>query len=168
MRRTAPKAAESVVRARLLAGAAALSLLPPAIDGAERLAFMPVRATVQPRTELEVQAPARLAISAADLARGSHQPTQSVQIRAYSNSTHGLELELQAPPGMFAQLRIQGPGIDATLPGEGGSIAWRWAQRPGFATPATLDLWLSFALLQSTPAGHQDWPLRITGRPLLQ
>ena len=156
------------MRARLLAGAAALSLLPPAIDAAERQAFMPVRATVQPRTDLNVQAPATLAISAADLVRGSHEPAQPLRIRAYSNSTHGLELELQAPPGMFARLRVQGTGIDATLPGEGGSFVWRWAQRPGFATPATVDLRLSFALLKSTPAGQQGWPLRLTGRPLSQ
>jgi hypothetical protein len=123
---------------------------------------------VLPRTDIEVQAPARLAITAADLSRGTHEPVQPLQVRAYSNSTHGLELELQAPPGRFAQLRVQGPGIDATLPGEGGSFVWRWTQRPGFATPATLDLHLTFALLPSTPVGHQDWPLRVTGRPLLQ
>ena len=146
----------------------AAGLLAATGHGGESRGFMQVRAAVLPRADIRVQAPASLTVSTADLQRGTASAAQPLQIRAWSNASHGLELDLQAPEGMFATLRVQGPGIDATLPGSGGSLAWRWSQRPGFAVPATLDLRVSFVAADSLQAGTYSWPVRINARPLAQ
>jgi len=145
-----------------------LGSLPAATGGAEARSHLQVRASVMPRTDIQTQAPSTLRIRESDLARGAMLPPQPLQIRAFSNASLGLEVDLQAPAGMFTQLRVQGAGIDAVLPGEGGSFAWRWAQRPGFTTPATLDLQITFTLDDSLPAGSHVWPLLVTGRALAQ
>ncbi len=120
------------------------------------------------RTEIQTRAPTSLWVSESGLARGAVLPPQALQIRAFSNASFGLEVDVQAPAGMFTQLRLQGAGIDAVLPGEGGSFVWRWAQRPGFTNPATLDLRVTFTLGEVLPAGNHSWPLLVTGRALDQ
>jgi hypothetical protein len=145
-----------------------LGVLPSATGGAEAGAPLQVRAAVIARTDIQTRAPSLLLVRESGLARGAKLPPQPLQLRAFSNASSGLEVDLQAPVGMFTQLRVQGAGIDAVLPGEGGSFVWRWAQRPGFTTPATLDLRVTFTLDESLPAGSHVWPLLVTGRALTQ
>jgi hypothetical protein len=143
------------------------SLALPAAAG-DSQARMGVYAAVLPRTEVQIETPAALVLTTADVQRGSLLLPEPVRVKAYSNTRHGLELELQAPPGLFATLRVQGPGVDARLPGEGGSFVWRWEAKPGFQVPATVELRLSAELLSSTPTGRFDWPLHLAGRALAQ
>jgi hypothetical protein len=150
---------------RILPALCALAL--PAAAG-DSQARMGVYASVSPRTDVRIESPASLVLTAADVRRGSLLLPDPVRIRAYSNTRHGLELELHAPPGLFAALRVQGPGVDARLAGEGGSFVWRWDSKPGFQVPATLELRLSADLLPATPTGRFDWPLHLAGRALAQ
>lgn len=156
------------VLARALVLPLTLGVLPTATGGAEVRAPMLVRASVMARTEIQTRAPSSLLLRESDLASGAMLPPQPMQIRAFSNASLGLELDVQAPAGMFTQLRVQGAGIDAILPGEGGSFVWRWSQRPGFTTPATLDLRVTLTLGESLTAGSHVWPLQVSARALAQ
>jgi hypothetical protein len=137
-----------------------------AARGDEGRGFMQVRAAVMPRTDISVRAPQTLHVSAGDRARGTTLSADPLTIKAFSNTRYGLELDVQAPAGMFTSMHIQGQGIDATLPGAGGTIAWRWAAKPGFTTPASLDLSFTFELEDRTKTGTYSWPVLISGRAL--
>jgi hypothetical protein len=65
-------------------------------------------------------------------------------------------------------MHVRGEGVDARLPGSGGTIAWRWSRTPGFTAPATLDLHFTFALTDATPEGRMVWPIAIDTRALVQ
>lgn len=145
----------------------ALALLALPAAGGESRAQMGVTASVMPRTSIRFDVPARLVLTRADLQRGL-LPPQPVRISAFSNTPHGLELTLRAPQGLFASLRVRGPGVDARLPGEGGAFAWRWQGRPGFQVPARVDLELTAELLPEAREGSFDWPVRLDGRALDQ
>jgi hypothetical protein len=135
--------------------------------GGESHSRLGIAAAVLPRTDIRIDMPTRLVVTSADLRRGRLAP-QSLRISAWSNSPHGLELTLFAPGGLFAALHVEGPGVDARLPGEGGSFAWRWQERPGFQVPASVDLKLTAELMPGAPAGSFDWPVHLAGRALAQ
>lgn len=145
---------------------ALVSLALPA-TGSESQANLGVFAAVQPRTDIRIDMPERLVVTPADIRRGRLSP-QLLRVSAWSNTPHGLELTLHVPEGLFASLHVEGPGVDARLPGEGGAFAWRWQQRPGFRIPASVDLKLSAELLPGTSAGSFSWPLGLAGRALDQ
>lgn len=145
---------------------ALVSLALPAAGG-ESHAKLGVAAAVLPRTEIRIDLPRLLVVTGADLRRGMLTP-QPVRVSAWSNTPHGLELTLQAPEGLFASLHVEGPGVDAVLPGEGGAFAWRWPRRPGFQFPASIELKLTAELLPGTPAGSFNWPVLVAGRALDQ
>jgi hypothetical protein len=150
-----------------LAALAAASL--PVLAGGDQVrSSLQVRAAVMTHTRIEVHAPRSLTISPADRARGAVESAAPLQVRAFSNTPHGLELELQAPPGMFRTMHVTGAGIDAHLEGAGGTLAWRWSGKPGFSEPATVELQIAFELDSGTNAGAYDWPLRVSGRALVQ
>jgi len=150
--------------ARILPAVVCLAL--PAA-GSESHAKLGISAAVLPRTDIRIDMPQRLVVTAADLKRG-RLPPQSLRVSAWSNAPHGLEITLQAPVGFFASVHVEGPGVDATLPGEGGAFAWRWQERPGFDAPASVDLKLTARLLPGTPTGSFDWPVSVAGRALDQ
>jgi hypothetical protein len=149
---------------RILPALFALAL--PAAGG-ETHAQMGVFASVLPRTDIRIDVPTRLKLTRADLSRGLLAP-QALRVSAWSNTPHGLELTLHAPEGLFTSLRVSGPGVDARLPGEGGSFVWRWEGRPGFRDPARVDLKLTAELAPTARIGSFDWPLHLAGRALDQ
>jgi hypothetical protein len=149
---------------RILPALVALAL--PAAGG-ESHANLGVFAAVLPRTEIRIDVPEQLVVTSADLRRGT-LPAQPFHVSAWSNTPHGLELTLQAPEGLFASLHVQGPGVDARLPGAGGAFAWRWQGRPGFRDPASVDLKLTAQLLPGAPIGRFVWPVHVAGRALDQ
>jgi hypothetical protein len=142
--------------------------VPGSISAEESRGFMQVRASVSARTAVMVRGPDTLTITPEDLRRGSLTIAQPVQIKVFSNTRHGLELDVQAAAQLFTAVRVQGPGIDATLPGSGGTIAWRWDTRPSLLTPAALDLRFTFVLNTAATAGTQAWPVLVSGRALTQ
>lgn len=145
---------------------AVICLALPAAGG-ESHARLGVYAAVLPRTDIRIDMPQRLVVTASDLKRGQLS-AHSLRVSAWSNTAHGLELILQAPEGLFASLRVEGPGVDAELPGGGGAFAWRWQARPGFQAPASIDLKMTARLLPGTPKGSFDWPMHLAGRALDQ
>jgi hypothetical protein len=137
----------------------------PASAG-ESHGFMQVSASVAPRTSMVVQAPREWRVTTADRANGMMSAAEPTTIQVLSNTRNGLELEVQAPPGLFKSMHVRGQGIDAVLPGSGGSLAWRWTTRPTLSMPAVLELSFSFELDDSVTAGNHSWPVLVSGRAL--
>jgi hypothetical protein len=131
-------------------------------------AAMPVGAAVVARTTVTVRSPETLTITAEDVRRGFVSVVEPVQIEVLSNTRHGLEIEIQAAEGLFTAVRVQGEGIDAILPGDGGSVAWRWNTRPTVAEPASMKLRFTLSLDATAPPGRHPWPLLVHGRALGQ
>lgn len=129
---------------------------------------MQVRAAVVARTRVTVLSPETFVITPADLARGFVRIDEPVQIAVLSNTRRGLALDIQAAEGLFKAVRVQGSGIDATLPGEGGTVAWYWEQRPTVRDAVSLDLSFTFTLDSDAAAGTHAWPLLVNGRALDQ
>jgi predicted secreted protein len=140
--------------------AAAGSAAPPT-------ALMPVSARILPRTDLTVQSPAALVISADDVRRGFWHSGQPLRLTVLSNHPTGMELDLQAPGGLFKSIRIDGQQLHATLPGDGGTIVWRWQPVRSGERQLDLDLDLTFELQAEQQPGSLSWPVIVSGRPLL-
>jgi hypothetical protein len=140
--------------------AAAASAAPPT-------ALMPVSTRILPRTDLTVQAPAALVISAADVKQGFLRLGQPLRLTVLSNHSIGMELDLQAPAGLFKSIRVDGAQLHAALPGDGGTIVWRWQWEPVRSGERQLDLDLTFELQAEQLPGALSWPVIVSGRPLL-
>lgn len=156
------------VRPPFAMAAALLGVLPVLAAGDQARVPMVVRAAVLPRTDLTVLAPPTLVVDRPGRRAGQPDAAATVELRAYSNVPQGLEVRLVAPEGLFRALHVQGPGVQAVLPGDGGSFAWRWAGKPGFQSPASLRLTLGFELVDGAPPGEIAWPVRISGEALAQ
>jgi len=128
--------------------------------------LMPVTATVAPQATVSVTAPVSLVISASDLARGYVQVIEPSQLRVVSNFAQGVELDVRAPRGLFTAMTVQGTDLEAQLPGEGGTIAFRWpaAQPPTHA----LSVALRFRLVPApgVQPGTYAWPIQLQGHAL--
>jgi hypothetical protein len=128
--------------------------------------LMPVSATVAPQAAVSVSAPAALVISAADLARGYVEVAEPSQLRVVSNFAQGVALDVRAPRGLFAAMTVRGVDLEAVLPGEGGTIAFRWPA----AQPVThaLSVALRFRLVPApgVQPGTYAWPIQLQGRAL--
>jgi hypothetical protein len=128
--------------------------------------LMPVSATVAPQASVSVRAPAALVISPTDLARGYVDVSEASELRVISNFAHGVALDVRAPRGLFTAMTVRGTDLDAQLPGEGGTIAFRW---PGAQNPThSLSVVLRFRLVPApgVQAGTYPWPIELHGRAL--
>jgi hypothetical protein len=125
--------------------------------------MMPVSATVAPRVDLMVHSPARLTVTATDVAQGYVTVSEPLRLRLSGNTPQGVELDLRAAPALFSAMRIEGTNLDATLPGDGGTIAWRWRQS---SMSLNVDLRFTFMLRPELLPGTYSWPISVNGRAL--
>jgi len=135
-----------------------------ALPASQSGSLLSVSATVAPRVDLVQQAPARLAVTAADVARGYATVSEPLRLHVSTNTPQGVELDVHAAPDLFSSMRIEGVNLDATLPGDGGTIAWRWAQ--GSTHSLNVDLRFTFTLQPQLQPGAYSWPITVNGRPL--
>jgi hypothetical protein len=124
--------------------------------------MMPVSATVAPRVDVVVHAPARLTVTATDVAQGYATVTEPLRLQLSGNTPQGVELDVRAAPALFSAMRIEGANLDATLPGDGGTIAWRWHQTRSL----NVDLRFTFMLKPELRPGTYSWPVTVNGRAL--
>jgi hypothetical protein len=124
--------------------------------------MMPVSATVAPRVDLVVRAPARLTVTATDVAQGYATVTEPLRLLVSGNTPLGVELDVRAAPALFSAMRIEGANLEATLPGDGGTIAWRWRQPMSL----NVDLHFTFMLSPQMRPGTYSWPITVNGRAL--
>jgi hypothetical protein len=134
-----------------------------ALPASQSGSLLPVSATVAPRVDLVMHSPARLTVTATDVARGYATLSGPLRLEL-SGNTPGVELDVHAAPALFSAMRIEGVNLDATLPGEGGTIAWRWAQ--GSGRSINVDLRFTFTLQPQLQAGTYAWPITVNGRAL--
>jgi hypothetical protein len=128
--------------------------------------LMPVSATVAPQASVSVRSPAVLVISQTDLARGYVDVAEASELKLVSNFALGVALDVRAPRGLFTAMTVQGSDIDAQLPGEGGTIAFRWPRVQG--STRSLSVVLRFRLVPAPglQAGTYAWPIQLQGRAL--
>ncbi len=124
--------------------------------------MMSVRATVAPRVDLVVRSPASLTVTAMDVAHGYATVSEPLRLQLSGNTPQGVELDVRAAPALFSAMRIEGANFDATLPGDGGTIAWRWRQPMSL----NVDLRFTFMLRPELRPGTYNWPITVNGRPL--
>jgi hypothetical protein len=134
-----------------------------ALPASQSGSLLPVSATIAPRVDLVVHSPVRLVVTATDVARGYATLSGPLRLEL-SGNTPGVELDVRAAPTLFSAMRIEGVNLDATLPGEGGTIAWR--QGPGSGRSINVDLRFTFTLQPQLQAGTYAWPITVNGRAL--
>ena len=142
---------------------AALLLCHAAIVTADSHGNLLVSASVTAVARLETLAsPSGFAVSAGDAQRGYVNVTQPVQLRVYSNSRAGYELEVRNLASSLPGITLSGLGQDVDLLAEGGKIVQRWDA----ARSASLTLRFRFQLPRDLPPGIYPWPVQLGVRPL--
>jgi hypothetical protein len=136
-----------------------------AVVAGQRDSLIAVSATVAPKLQLIAHVPTEITVSRADVLRGTAEIATPVRLEVSSNSPDGMEIDVSAPQGLFSSMRIQGKDIDATLPGEGGTIAYRWSGRT-LKSDRSLELRFTLALDHSVVPGTYAWPIVLNGRAL--
>ena len=135
-----------------------------ALPASQSGSLLSVSTTVAPHVNLVVSSPARLTVTAVDVARGYATVAEPLRLQLSGNTPQGVELDVHAAPALFSAMRIEGINFDATLPGDGGTIAWRWAQ--GSARALNVDLRFTFMLSPQLRPGAYSWPITVNGRAL--
>jgi hypothetical protein len=136
-----------------------------AVVADQKDSLIAVSATVAPKLQLIAHVPTDITLSQADVLRGSAEIATPVRLEVSSNSPDGMEIDVSAPQGLFTSMRIQGRDLDATLPGGGGTIAYRWSGRTQ-RTDRSLDIRFTVALHRSVVPGTYAWPIVLNGREL--
>lgn len=126
--------------------------------------LLTVSATVAPQVDLVLHSPDQITVTASDLARGFAVMSQPVRLELSSNTSQGVELDVHSTPGLFSALRIEANNLDATLSGEGGTIAWRWPHEA--VRSMSMDLRFTFMLNPHLQPGAYTWPISVNGRAL--
>ncbi len=126
--------------------------------------MLSVSATVAPRVDLVVHSPAHLTVTALDVAQGYATVSEPLRLQLSGNTPQGVELDVRAAPALFSAMRIEGANLDATLPGDGGTIAWRWRQES--LRSLNVDLRFTFMLRPELRPGTYSWPITVNGRAL--
>jgi len=127
-------------------------------------ALMSVGVTVTPRVDLVLYSPASLTVTAMDVARGYVTVSEPLRLKLSGNTPQGVELDVRATAALFSAMRIEGGYLDATLPGDGGTIAWRWQQES--VRSLNVDLRFTFMLRSELRPGAYSWPITVNGRAL--
>ncbi len=141
----------------LLAGIAIGSLC-----GADTRSLLPVSATVMPYARLTaIAAPATLAVSAEDVARGYVDVVEPTTF-AVAHNTPGYVLEVYALLPLAAEIDVYGLPQQVRLTGSGGSIEHRAAA----ASHENLALTYRVVLGPQARPGTYPWPLQLAVRPL--
>jgi hypothetical protein len=127
---------------------------------------MRVSARVAPLVQLRTDAPAELAVTAEDLARGYVELPAPLRVTIRSNFAGGVALDVRAMRRMFSSIHLRGDDLHASLPGEGGAIALRNATNEHASI--TQQWRVRFDLNPELPPGNYRWPLSLEAQPLTQ
>ena len=129
-------------------------------------ALLPVSATVAPHAAISVHAPSEFVVSTTDLARGYVTVDEPSELKLVSNYPQGVALDVTAPRGLFAAMYVKGGDIDAQLPGEGGTLTFRWPSPQPSIHSLSVELHFRLVPAPGLQPGTYSWPIQLHGRAL--
>jgi hypothetical protein len=88
------------------------------------------------------------------------------QLHVVSNFAQGVALDVRAPRGLFAAMTVQGAELEALLPGEGGTIAFRWPAVQSATHALSVALHFRLVPAPGVQPGTYAWPIQLQGHAL--